>query len=81
MAWSQGVNLADLPDAGEMVDPMVNVHLLSGSIIQLQQVSVVKIAQHLHNNGFVFLADGEGSYAVFFSHGVAALTVKSATDT
>lgn len=66
------------PDVSEMVDPAVHVHLVSGSIIPLQKVSVVEIAKRLHNWGFVFLADGEGSYCVIFGHGVAALTVPSA---
>jgi hypothetical protein len=61
-----------------MVDPVVNVHLTAGRIIQLAQVSIVEVAKRLHNYGFVYLSDGEGSYAVFFGHGVAALTVPSA---
>jgi hypothetical protein len=61
-----------------MVDPVVNVHLTTGRIIQLAQVSIVEVAKRLHNYGFVYLSDGEGSYAVFFGHGVAALTVPSA---
>lgn len=68
------------PDGSAMVDPMVNVHLVTGKIISLAEVSVVEIAKRLHHYGFVFLADGEGSYAVFFSHGVAALTVSATTD-
>ena len=69
------VDESGFPDVSEMVDPAVNVHLLGGNTIQLQKVSVVEIARRLHNWGFVFLADGEGSYCVLFSHGVAALTV------
>jgi hypothetical protein len=61
-----------------MVDPVVNVHLTTGRIIQLAQVSIVEVAKRLHNYGFVYLSDGEGRYAVFFGHGVAALTVPSA---
>lgn len=72
------VDESGFPDVSEMVDPVVNVHLTSGRIIQLAQVSIVEIAKRLHNYGFVYLSDGEGSYAVFFSDGVAALTVPSA---
>lgn len=68
------------PDMPQMTDPAVNVHLVSGSTIQLQQVSIVQVAQRLHQNGFVFLSDGSGSYAVFFRHGVAALTVPQQKD-
>jgi hypothetical protein len=67
------------PDVSEMVDPIVNVHLVSGAVIQMAQVSIVEIAKRLHHYGFVYLSDGEGSYAVFFGHGVAALTVPLAT--
>lgn len=67
------------PDVSEMVDPIVNVHLVSGAVIQMAQVSIVEIAKRLHHYGFVYLSDGEGSYAVFFGHGVAALTVPMAT--
>ena len=67
------------PDVSEMVDPIVNVHLVSGAVIQMAQVSIVEIAKRLHHYGFVSLSDGEGSYAVFFGHGVAALTVPTAT--
>lgn len=68
----------DLPDVSEMVDPFVNVHLMSGSLITLAEVSIIEIARRLEQHGFVYLSDGEGSYAVFFHHGVAALTVPSA---
>ena len=75
------VDESGFPDVSEMVDPVVNVHLVGGGAIQLQQASVVEIAKRLHNWGFVFLGDGEGSYCVLFSHGVAALTVpNSATN-
>lgn len=73
------VDESGFPDVSEMVDPVVNVHLVSGTVIQMQQVSIVEIAKRLHHYGFVYLSDGEGSYAVFFGHGVAALTVPSAT--
>lgn len=65
---------SELPEATELVDPVVHVHLVSGKIIGLQDISIVEVGRRLHNNGFVFLSDGSGSYAVFFSHGVAALT-------
>ena len=64
----------DLP---ELVDPMVHVHLMSGKVIGLQNVSITEIGKRLHGNGFVFLSDGEGSYAIFFDHGVAALTTSN----
>lgn len=67
-------NLFDLDDLPDLVDPMVHVHLLSGKIIGLQNVSITEVGKRLHNHGFVFLSDGEGSYAIFFNHGVAALT-------
>lgn len=73
------VDESGFPDVSEMVDPVVNVHLVSGTLIQMQQVSIVEIAKRLHHYGFVYLSDGEGSYAVFFGHGVAALTVPPAT--
>ena len=73
------VDESGFPDVSEMVDPVVNVHLVSGTVIQMQQVSIVEIAKRLHHYGFVYLSDGEGSYAVFFGSGVAALTVPSAT--
>lgn len=69
------VDPTDFPDVSEMVDPVVNVHLVNGNTIQLAQVSIVEVAKRLHHHGFVYLSDGEGAYAVFFSHGVAALTV------
>jgi len=69
---------ADFPDVSAMTDPQVLVHLTSGRIIQLSEVSIVEVAKRLHHYGFCYLSDGEGSYAVFFSHGVAALTVPSA---
>ena len=69
------IDSSDFPDVSEMVDPVVNVHLVNGNIIQLAQVSIVEVAKRLHHHGFVYLSDGEGAYAVFFSHGVAALTV------
>lgn len=68
------------PDGSAMTDPQVMVHLTSGRIVQLAEVSVVEVAKRLHQNGFVFLADGEGSYAVFFRHGVCALTVPNERD-
>jgi len=74
------VDESGFPDVSEMVDPFVDVHLVNGKTIRLAQVSVVEIAKRLHHYNFVYLSDGEGSYAVFFSHGVAALTVPSATD-
>lgn len=64
-----------LPDASEMVDPVVHVHLMTGKIIGLQEISIVEIAKRLHHHGFVYTSDGEGSYCVLFKHGVAALTV------
>jgi len=70
----------DFPDVSEMTDPAVMVHLVSGRIVQLSEVSVVEVAKRLHHNGFVFLSDGEGSYAIFFKHGVAALTVPNERD-
>jgi hypothetical protein len=70
---------SEFPDVSEMVDPIVNVHLVSGAVIQMAQVSIVEIAKRLHHYGFVYLSDSEGSYAVFFGHGVAALTVPTAT--
>lgn len=69
------VDETGFPDVSEMVDPIVNVHLVNGQVIQMAQVSIVEIAKRLHHYGFVYLSDGEGAYAVFFSHGVAALTV------
>ena len=65
------------PDGSAMVDPHVHVHLVNGKTIHLAEVSVVEVAKRLHSNGFVFLADGEGTYAVFFRHGVAALTASA----
>lgn len=73
------VDESGFPDVSEMVDPIVNVHLVSGVVIQMAEVSIVEIAKRLHNHGFVYLSDSEGSYAVFFGQGVAALTVPSAT--
>jgi predicted Fe-Mo cluster-binding NifX family protein len=71
---------SDFPDVSEMVDPIVNVHLVSGHVIKMAQVSIVEIAKRLHTHGFVYLSDGEGAYAVFFDHGVAALTVPVLTE-
>lgn len=68
------------PDGSAMTDPRVYVHLTSGRIVELDEVSIVEIAKSLYTNGFVFLADGEGSYAVFFRHGVCALTVPNQRD-
>jgi hypothetical protein len=51
-----------------------------GKTIRLAEISIVEVAKRLHNYGFVYLSDGEGSYAVFFGHGVCALTVPSAND-
>lgn len=67
-------NVWDWDDIPELTDPMVHVHLMSGKVIGLENVSIVEMAKRLHSNGFVFLSDGAGSYAVFFSEGVAALT-------
>jgi riboflavin synthase alpha subunit len=66
---------SDFPDVSEMVDPIVNVHLVNGHVIKMAQVSIVEIAKRLQHHGFVYLSNGEGAYAVFFEHGVAALTV------
>ena len=74
------VDETGFPDVSDMVDPQVLVHLTNGRIVQLAEVSVVEIAKRLYSNGFVFLADGEGSYAVFFRHGVCALTVPNQRD-
>jgi hypothetical protein len=68
----------DFPDVSEMVDPFVDVHLVNGKTIRLAQISVVEMAKRLHHFGFLYISDDEGSYAVFFSHGVAALTVPAA---
>lgn len=65
------------PDGAQMVDPLVKVHLLSGHTLHLQEVSIVELAKRLHHYGFVFLGDGQGEYAVLFSHGVAALVASS----
>lgn len=72
------MNLWDeLPEAAELVDPMVHVHLTTGKIIGLQDISIIEFGKRLQKYGFVFISDGEGSYAVFFQHGVAALTTSS----
>lgn len=71
---------SDFPDVSEMVDPIVNVHLVSGHVIKMAQVSIVEIAKRLQSHGFVYLSDGEGAYAIFFDHGVAALTVPVMTE-
>lgn len=65
----------DFPDVSQMVDPYVDVHLTSGKTIRLAEISIVEVAKRLHAHNFVYLSDGEGSYAVFFGHGVCALTV------
>jgi hypothetical protein len=67
-------NMFDLDDMPELVDPLVHVHLMSGNILGLQNVSITEITKRLYSHGFVFMSDGEGSYAVLFDHGVAALT-------
>lgn len=67
----------DFPDSPSLIDPIVNVHLMTGRIIQLQEVSIVEIAKRLHQYGFLFLSDGNGEYAVFFKHGVACLVAGS----
>lgn len=64
----------DFDDLTEMTDPVVHVHLVTGKVIGLENVSITTFGKALMNNGFVFLSDGEGSYAIFFDHGVAALT-------
>jgi predicted Fe-Mo cluster-binding NifX family protein len=74
------MNENDFPDVSEMVDPIVNVHLTSGHVLKMAQVSIVEIAKRLQHHGFVYLSDGEGAYAVFFDHGVAALTVPPVAD-
>ena len=81
MAWGQAVTFSedDFPDVSAMTDPFVDVHLVSGKTIRLAEISIVEVAKRLHAHNFVYLSDGEGSYAVFFGHGVAALTVPSAT--
>lgn len=64
----------DFPVDENLVDPVVHIHLIGGKVIELREVSIVEIAKRLHKYGFVFLSDGEGSYAVFNYHGVAAIT-------
>ena len=82
MAWGQALTFSedDFPDVSAMTDPFVDVHLTSGKTIRLAEISIVEVAKRLHHYGFVYLSDGEGSYAVFFGHGVCALTVPSAND-
>ena len=64
----------DFPTGENLVDPIVHMHLIGGKVIELREVSIVELAKRLHKYGFVFLSDGEGSYAVFNDHGVAAIT-------
>jgi len=67
----------DFDDFTELTDPVVHVHLMTGKIIGLENVSITTLGKALMNNGFAFLSDGEGSYAIFFNHGVAALTTEN----
>ena len=73
------INDHGFPDASDMTDPHVQIHLTSGRVIELQDVSVVEIAKRLHHWGFAFVSDGGGEYAIFFRNGVAALTARRDT--
>ena len=68
------LNSGDFPDGSMMTDPVVYVHLMSGRLLGLENVSIIEVAKRMRKYGFVLMSDGEGDYAVLFEHGVAALT-------
>lgn len=70
----------DFPDVPKLTDPVVTIHMVNGNSFQIEDVSIIEVAQRLHTNGFVFFADGGGEYAVFLKHGVAALTATGKRD-
>jgi hypothetical protein len=61
-------------DMSGMTDPIVGIHLMSGVVMAVQDISIIDLGKRLNKYGFVFLSSGDGEYSVIFRHGVAALT-------
>jgi hypothetical protein len=74
------IHLFDDIDASGMTDPVVQIHLVSGRVFAIQDVSIIELGKRLNKYGFVFFSDGAGDYGVLFQHGVAALLTAKDTD-
>jgi hypothetical protein len=66
-------NLDDVDMSG-MTDPVVGIHLVSGVVMSMRDISIIDLGKRLNKYGFVFLSSGDGEYSVIYRHGVAALT-------
>lgn len=64
-------------DMPELKDPHVYIHLVSGRIIELQDVSINAIAEAVMRRGYVYLGDGTGKYLYLFRQGIAAITASN----